>query len=54
MANCADLKFRDPAAAVTHARKATELAPKDGSAWSMLGTALYRAGQWREARDTLE
>ena len=31
--------------------KATELAPKEGSYWNMLGVAHYRAGDWKAAVD---
>ena len=33
--------------------KATELAPKEGTHWNMLGVAQYRAGDWKAAVTTL-
>jgi uncharacterized protein HemY len=38
---------------VERARWAVLEAPEDAFALRALGAALYRAGQWREARDTL-
>jgi uncharacterized protein HemY len=38
---------------VERARLAVFAAPDDPAALRALGAALYRAGQWREARDTL-
>jgi serine/threonine protein kinase/tetratricopeptide (TPR) repeat protein len=35
------------------ARRAVKLDPKDGNSWSTLGTALYRAGDWKEAIEAL-
>jgi tetratricopeptide (TPR) repeat protein len=42
-----DPKFRDPKRAVELAKKAVELAPKEGNYWNTLGTAHYRAGDWK-------
>jgi tetratricopeptide (TPR) repeat protein len=39
------------AVAVKLANKAVESAPKDGSFWNTLGTAHYRAGNWKPAID---
>jgi len=49
-----DPKVRDPGRAVKSAKKAVELAPKDGSCWGTLGAAQYRAGDWNRARAALE
>src|SRR5207249_4703503 len=49
LATCPDERFRDAAGAVAAARAATERAPHDGRAWSRLGVALCRAGDWRAA-----
>jgi serine/threonine-protein kinase len=52
--SCPDPKFRNPARAIEAARKAVELAPKDGDDWNTLGVALYRAGDWKGAISALE
>src|SRR5207248_3452170 len=45
----ADPGRQKPAEAVSLARRAVELAPKDRNSWGTLGTAHYRAGDWRPA-----
>src|SRR5262249_48959926 len=45
---------RDPPRAVELARKAVELAPKEGAYWNTLGVAHYRVGEWKEALAALE
>jgi tetratricopeptide (TPR) repeat protein len=52
-ATCPDTSYRDPSSAVTSARKAVEVAPERGEFWNTLGVALYRAGDWTEARTAL-
>jgi tetratricopeptide (TPR) repeat protein len=54
LATCADLKLRDPRRAVAAARKALELAPKQGYYWHTLAWAEYRAGNWKAALSALE
>lgn len=54
LATDANPKFRDPKAAVMHARKALDLAPDDPNHWSNLGVALWRAGDLKTAIETLE
>jgi tetratricopeptide (TPR) repeat protein len=49
LATCPDAKFHDPGVAATHARKAVELAPRQGWAWTPLGIAQYRNGDWKAA-----
>jgi tetratricopeptide (TPR) repeat protein len=49
LATCPEAKMRDPKRAVTLARRAVQLAPKDGNTWNTLGAALYRAGDWKAA-----
>jgi tetratricopeptide (TPR) repeat protein len=49
LATCPDVKWRQPERAVALARKATQLAPNDANNWGTLGTALYRAGDWKGA-----
>ncbi len=46
-------KGRDPRRAVDLAKKAVELAPKDGTFWNTLGVAHYRAGSWKAAIEAL-
>ncbi len=47
-------EFRDPSLAVELAKKAVELAPKDGVYWRILGAAHYRAGNWKAALAALD
>jgi tetratricopeptide (TPR) repeat protein len=49
-----DPQVRDPEKAVVSARRAVELAPKEGSFWNTLGVALSRAGQHEESLKALE
>jgi tetratricopeptide (TPR) repeat protein len=49
-----EFKSRHPARAVAFAKKAVELAPDNGSFVNTLGTAYYRAGDWKTALDTLK
>ncbi|MEX0677033.1 MAG: protein kinase [Pirellulales bacterium] len=44
-----DPEVRRPAEALRLARHATELAPRDAGAWSVLGIACYRTAQWQSA-----
>jgi serine/threonine protein kinase/tetratricopeptide (TPR) repeat protein len=53
LATCPDLKVRDPARAVTHARMSFVLSPEDGIVWRILGVAEYRHGDWQTAVDAL-
>jgi tetratricopeptide (TPR) repeat protein len=53
LATCAEPKLRDPAQAVTLARRAVELAPNAGGYWRTLGVAHYRAGSCEQAAVTL-
>jgi tetratricopeptide (TPR) repeat protein len=52
-ATCSDVSFRSPRDAVRHARRATAVRPQEGNFWNTLGAALYRAGEWEDARATL-
>ena len=54
LATCADAKFRDPARAVRLAKKAVQLAAKEGTLWNTLGVARYRAGEWQSAIDAIK
>jgi tetratricopeptide (TPR) repeat protein len=47
-------QLRDPGRAVNWAKKAVELAPKNGNYRNTLGVALYRSGDWKAARIALE
>jgi tetratricopeptide (TPR) repeat protein len=49
LATCPDAKLRDPKRAVELARKAVEIAPKEGGYWNTLGVAHYRAGDCKAA-----
>jgi tetratricopeptide (TPR) repeat protein len=49
LATCPDPKIRDPKRAVELAKRAVELAPKEGNYWRTLGVALAAVGRWREA-----
>jgi serine/threonine protein kinase/WD40 repeat protein len=46
--------LRNPEKAVSLAERAVQLSPNDVTYKNTLGVAYYRAGRWREARDTLE
>jgi tetratricopeptide (TPR) repeat protein len=49
-----DPKVRNPGRAVELAKKAVGLGPKQAEYWSTLGTAHYRAGDWRAATEALQ
>jgi serine/threonine protein kinase/Flp pilus assembly protein TadD len=54
LATCSDPKFRDATQAVGSAKKAVELAPKEGTFWNTRGVSHYRAGSWKDAVAALE
>jgi serine/threonine protein kinase/Flp pilus assembly protein TadD len=54
LANRPDVRFRDAQTAVALARRAAQLAPRDGTCWLTLGEASYRAGDWKAAQAALE
>ena len=54
LATCPDTKFRDPGRAVELAKKAVELAPKQGAYWNTLGIAQYRLGNLDAAIEALK
>jgi tetratricopeptide (TPR) repeat protein len=54
LATCPEPKLRDPARAVELAKKAVQLAPKDGNCRNTLGVAHYRAGDWKAALAALD
>jgi WD40 repeat protein/tetratricopeptide (TPR) repeat protein len=54
LATCPLPQFRDVPRAVELAKKAVELAPSAYRAWSALGAACYRAGDWKAAIEALE
>jgi tetratricopeptide (TPR) repeat protein len=49
LATAEDPKLRQPAAAVSHAKKAVELAPNVSNYWGTLGAVHYRLGDWQAA-----
>jgi serine/threonine protein kinase len=51
---CPSLELRAPAEAVLWARKGVALEPERGASWSVLGLALYRAGDYPGALGALE
>jgi WD40 repeat protein/serine/threonine protein kinase len=53
LATATDPKRGDLLRAVELARKAVELAPTSGMYWNTMGTALYRADDWRGAIEAL-
>ncbi len=53
LANCPDQKLRDPGKALELAKAAVKLAPRKGDYWNTLGTAHYRAGDWKGAVEVL-
>jgi serine/threonine protein kinase/tetratricopeptide (TPR) repeat protein len=54
LANCPDVKLRDPKRAVELAMNAVELAPRSGWSWHVLGWARYRNGAWKDSIADLE
>jgi tetratricopeptide (TPR) repeat protein len=54
LAHCPDRSVRDTKAAVTQARRATELRPDASDYWRTLALVQYRNGDWRESLATLE
>jgi uncharacterized protein HemY len=54
LANTPDPKKRDGRQAVAFAQLAVKAAPTDGNYWKTLGTAYYRAENWKEAITALE
>jgi tetratricopeptide (TPR) repeat protein len=54
LANCPDVKLRDPKRAVDLASSLVKLEPKQRAYWNTLGIARYRAEEWQPAIDTLQ
>jgi tetratricopeptide (TPR) repeat protein len=54
LATCPEAKVREPMRAVEFAKKAVELAPKEGNYWNTLGAAHYYSGDWKPAVLALE
>jgi tetratricopeptide (TPR) repeat protein len=54
LATCPDAKLRDPGRAVELAKRAVELAPKEGNFFNTLGAAQYRAEDGKAAIEALE
>jgi tetratricopeptide (TPR) repeat protein len=54
LATWPDSRRRDPAQAVAAAKRAVELAPKNGGIWNTLGVAHYRNGDAKAAVEALE
>jgi eukaryotic-like serine/threonine-protein kinase len=54
LVTCPLEQLRDAKQAVVLAKKAVELAPKNGGYWNTLGVARYRAGDWKAASAALE
>jgi len=52
--NCPDPQFRDMARALELAKEAVKASAKDASAWSVLGQAHYRGGDYQGAVEALE
>jgi serine/threonine protein kinase len=53
LANCPDRTLRDPDHALDLAKQVVKQAPDKGDYWNTLGTAQYRAGDWKGAVGTL-
>jgi serine/threonine protein kinase/tetratricopeptide (TPR) repeat protein len=54
LASCPAPQFQDAARAVLLAKKALQSRPASSDDWAILGCALYRTGQWKEAIEALE
>jgi tetratricopeptide (TPR) repeat protein len=46
-------ELRDPRRAVQLAQAVVKRMPQEGNYWNTLGAALYRAGEWKAAREAL-
>jgi tetratricopeptide (TPR) repeat protein len=53
LATCPDAKVRDPQRALALAKRAVELAPKEGNNWNTLGVVQHYAGDKRAALSAL-
>jgi serine/threonine protein kinase/tetratricopeptide (TPR) repeat protein len=53
LATCPNAKFREPGRAEELAKKAVELAPKQGNYWLTLSAAHYRARDWKATVEAL-
>jgi tetratricopeptide (TPR) repeat protein len=53
LATCPKTQIQDAPQAVKHARIAVAIEPQTGNYWNTLGVALYRNGDWDEAKDAL-
>jgi uncharacterized protein HemY len=49
-----DQAMRDPKRAVLLAKRATVISDRSDACWTTLGIALYRVGEWKEARTALQ
>jgi serine/threonine protein kinase/predicted Zn-dependent protease len=54
LSSCPAPQFRDTVRAVQLAKKALQSRPSSWNDWGVLGSALYRAGQWTEAIEALQ
>jgi serine/threonine-protein kinase len=54
LANCPEVKYRNPPRAVEAAKKAVELDRQSSWKWQSLGWAQYRAGDWEASIEALE
>jgi len=53
LTTCPIKSLRDPPRAVALARRATDKAPNMPTYWDTLGAALYRTGEWKQAKEAL-
>jgi superkiller protein 3 len=54
LTSCVDLQLRNSKEALDLAQKAINLTPQSADAWSALGWAHYRAGNWKASIEALE
>ena len=54
LANCPDVRLREPAQALEMANQAVKLAPRDWSSWMVLGSVRFRMRDWPGALAALE
>jgi serine/threonine protein kinase/Tfp pilus assembly protein PilF len=54
LATCPEERLRDPTRALELARIVVQQKDQEAHAWSTLGMALYRTGDWQDAIDALE
>jgi serine/threonine protein kinase len=53
LCDCQEVELRNPATALTQARRALEFGPRVPAFWATLALAQYRSGDWMPARNSI-